>query len=640
MLKYVVLALVSFGASLVLTRLVRGFALRIGVVDQPGVRKVHAVPVPRLGGVSIFLSISLAIVASFGLEYLSGDSIPMDRKAWTPILCGTTVMFLIGVWDDLRSLPAWFKFLFQALAAGGFIWFGIYLEPISSLQRGPLHFDLGLLAIPVTFLWIIGITNAFNLVDGLDGLAAGLGIIAAGTSATIFIMRGDTSDALLLVILIGALVGFLFYNFNPATIFLGDSGSLVIGYVLAVTAVAGSQRQATALAVLIPLLVFGLPIVDTLLSMLRRFVAGMKLVQPYKDPIKSKLRSINKIFEPDRSHIHHRLLALGFSQRNAVLLLYGLSLCLSLLVLLAVFAHYRNAGIILVTVALATYIGIHKLGYEEATLIRAGTLLRWYESLAFDRRFFLGFVDIVIIAAAYWGAFVLKYNLEWTSAQKEWYLGTFPIVLLVQLLIFFVFKLYQGVWRAIGIGDLIQIGLATVTGASLSYIAAMINPPPANGTLALFSIYLLLLGTIVMASRSAFRILNHIGRTGNSGYRKALIYGAGHRGQIIVRELANNSDLKLQPVGFIDDDPTLTGRSVDRLPIVGSDNDLVSVIARHQIAALIISSNTVSNTRLQLVMQLCEERKIAVLRCSLNIEPVENERSGLGANLQVGQQVT
>ena len=640
MLKYVVLALVSFGASLVLTRLVRGLALRIGVVDQPGGRKIHTVPVPRLGGVSIFLSISLAIAASFGLEYLSGGSIPINRKPWAPILCGATVVFLIGVWDDLRSLPAWLKFLFQALAAGVFIWFGIYIEPISSLQQGPLHLDLSLLAVPVTFLWIIGITNAFNLVDGLDGLAAGLAIIAAGTSATIFIIRGDTPDALLLVILIGALVGFLFYNFNPATIFLGDSGSLVIGYILAATAVMGSQKQATVLAVLIPLLVFGLPILDTLLSMLRRFVAGMKLIQPYKDPIRSKLRSVNKMFEPDRSHIHHRLLAIGFSQRNAVLLLYGLSLCLALLVLLAVFAQYRNAGIILVTVALATYVGIHKLGYEEATLVRPGTLLRWYESLVFDRRFFLGFLDIVIIAAAYWGAFALKYNLEWTAAEKQWYLGTFPIVLFIQLLIFFVFKLYQGVWRAIGIGDLIHIGLATSTGASLSYIAAMISPPPASGTLAFFSNYLLLLGVIVMASRSAFRILNYIGRKENSGYRKALIYGAGHRGQIIVRELSNNSHLKLQPVGFIDDDPTLTGRSVDRLPIVGADNDLASLIARHQVAALIISSTTVDDTRLQLVMQLCRERKIAVLRCSLNIEPVEIERLGLGANLQVGQQIT
>ena len=150
MLKYVVLALVSFGASLVLTRLVRALALRIGAVDRPGERKIHAVAVPRLGGVSVFLSISLAIVASFGLEYLSGGSIPINRKPWAPILCGATVVFLIGVWDDLRSLPAWFKFLFQALAAGVFIWFGIYIEPISSFQQGPLHLDLSLLAVPVT----------------------------------------------------------------------------------------------------------------------------------------------------------------------------------------------------------------------------------------------------------------------------------------------------------------------------------------------------------------------------------------------------------------------------------------------------------------------------------------------------------
>jgi len=637
MLKYVVLALISFGASLIVTRLVRAFALRIGAVDRPEERKIHAVPVPRLGGVGIFLSMSLAIVASFGLEYLGGESIPIDRKAWVPILCGATVVFLIGVWDDLRSLPAWFKCLFQALAASVFIWFELYIEPISALQRGSLHLDLGLLALPVTFLWVIGVTNAFNLIDGLDGLAAGLGIIAAGTSATIFIMRGEVSDALLLVILMGALVGFLFYNFNPATIFLGDSGSLVIGYILATTAVVGSQRQATALAVLIPLLVFGLPIVDTLLSMLRRFVAGMKLSQPYKDPMKSKLLIMNKMFEPDRSHIHHRLLALGLSQRNAVLLLYGLNLCLALLVLLGVFAQYRNAGIILVTVALATYIGIHKLGYEEATLVRPGTLLRWYENLAFNRRFFLGFVDIVIIAAAYWGAFALKHNFDWIAAAKEWYLGTFPIVLFTQLLVFFVFKLYQGVWRAIGIGDLIQIGLAATAGASLSYIAAMINPPPANETLAFFSIYLLLLGVIVMASRSAFRILEYIGRKENTGYRKALIYGAGRRGQTIVRELSSNSDLNLRPVGFIDDDPTLTGRSVDRLPVVRADDKLASLIARQHVAALIISSNTVSDARLELVMQLCRAHKIAVMRCSLNIEPVETEPLGLGANMQVGQ---
>ena len=387
MLKYLVLALVSFGASLVLTRLVRTFAVRVGAVDKPGERKIHSVAVPRLGGVGVFLSVVLAIAASFGLEYLSGGSITVDRKGWAPLLCGTTVVFLIGVWDDLRPLPAWLKFLFQALAAGWVIWFGIYVEPLPSLERGPFNL-LNMLAVPLTFLWIIGVTNAFNLVDGLDGLATGLGIIAAGTSATIFIMRGDAADALLLIILLGALTGFLFYNFNPATIFLGDSGSLVIGYLLAATAVTGSQKQATALGVLIPLLVFGLPIIDTLLSMLRRFVGRAKVLQPYRRTFLSRIRSLQRMFEPDRSHIHHRLLAMGLSHRNVVLVLYGLSVVLALLVLVSVLAQYRNAGIILVAVALVTYIGIRRLGYEEATLFHAGSVLRWYEGNGVRSTFF------------------------------------------------------------------------------------------------------------------------------------------------------------------------------------------------------------------------------------------------------------
>lgn len=621
MLKYVVLALISFGASLALTRLVRAFALRIGAVDQPGGRKIHAVAVPRLGGVSVFLSIAFAVLASFGLEYLGGSTIPVDRVAWAPILCGTVVVFSIGVWDDLRPLPAWLKLLFQSLAAGVVIWFGIYIEPLSSLGRGPFNV-LNMLAVPLTFLWIIGVTNAFNLVDGLDGLAAGLGIIAAGTSATIFIMRGDTSDALLLVMLIGALAGFLFYNFNPATIFLGDSGSLVIGYLLATTAVTGSQKQATALGVVIPLLVFGLPIIDTLLSMLRRFVGSMKVVQPYRRSLLTRIRSFRRMFEPDRSHIHHRLLAMGLSHRNVVLVLYGLSLLLALLVLVSVLAQYRNAGIILVAVALVTYIGIRRLGYEEATLFNAGSVLRWYEALSFDRRFFLGFIDIALIAVAYWGAFVLKYNLAWSSAQKQWYLETFPLVLLIQLATFFMFNMYRGVWRAIGVGDLINIGIAVSTGVFLSYILAVINAPPTDGTITYFVIYLLLLGTLIVCSRSMFRILNYMRQREQSNYGKALIYGAGHHGQLVLRELSNNSSLRLQPVGFIDDDPTLIGRKVDRLPVVGSGKELVFVLVKRQITALVVSSDSIDGDRLSAVLSVCREHQISVLRCNLSIEPI------------------
>ena len=297
------------------------------------------------------------------------------------------------------------------------IWCGILVEHVSLLGGGSIH--LGILALPLTFVWIIGITNAFNLVDGLDGLAAGLTIIAAGSIATIFFLRGDAQDALLLLILLGALLGFLPYNFNPATIFLGDSGSLVVGYILAVTAITGSQKGATTLAVMIPLLVFGLPIVDTLLAMVRRCVGSLRMLNAPKATLREQIRVAKSMFEADQKHIHHRLIALGFSHRNAVLVLYALALGLSSLALLSVLAHYRNAGIILIAIGLATYIGIRKLGYDEIAFLRTGTLLRWYESLTFNRRFFLGFIDMTLITAAYWGAFVLHYDLPWRHRTQS-----------------------------------------------------------------------------------------------------------------------------------------------------------------------------------------------------------------------------
>src|SRR5437867_8226168 len=219
MIKYLLLFLVSCVLSLILTPLVRLLALRIGAVDRPGVRKIHTQPVARLGGVGVVLAASLTAVLAVALEGIGDGFIRVDLGAWTPLLLGGSIVFLAGVWDDIRPLSARTKFLFQAAAAGVAIWMGVRIDQVYFLATGTV--DLGLLAIPLTFLWIVGITNAFNLVDGLDGLAAGLASIAAGTCAAIFLLRGDAQDAMLVVILVGALAGVLRYNFNPAKIFLG-----------------------------------------------------------------------------------------------------------------------------------------------------------------------------------------------------------------------------------------------------------------------------------------------------------------------------------------------------------------------------------------------------------------------------------
>ena len=262
-----------------------------------------------VGSVGLALFVA-AILVNYGYLTLS-----VNESLWVPLLGGSLIVFFVGLWDDLKPLPIRVKLAFQSVAAVLAIAWGIRFDRVSFF--GETGFDLGVFAYLITFLWIIGITNAFNLIDGLDGLSAGLASIAAGTCAVVFLMRGNTGEAILLLMVLGALVGFFRYNFYPAKIFLGDSGSLVIGYTLALTAITGSQKGVTALAIAFPLLVFGLPIADTLLSMIRRYLKGIQMSRSPYGPVKHNLLLLRRMFEPDREHIHHRLLAVGFSHRGA-----------------------------------------------------------------------------------------------------------------------------------------------------------------------------------------------------------------------------------------------------------------------------------------------------------------------------------
>jgi UDP-GlcNAc:undecaprenyl-phosphate/decaprenyl-phosphate GlcNAc-1-phosphate transferase len=614
-----VFVLIAAVLSCGLTPLVRSMARWIGAVDQPGGRKIHAVPTPRLGGVSVVVSGVLTVLSASGLEQATGGVVQGALGVWKPVFFGGAIVFLLGVWDDVRPIPAGVKFVLQGVAAGVAMWSGILVEHVSLL--GGSRIDLGALALPLTFVWIIGITNAFNLVDGLDGLAAGLAIIAAGSIATIFFLGGDAQDTLLLLILLGALLGFLPYNFNPASIFLGDSGSLVVGYVLAVTAITGSQRGATTLAVVTPLLVFGLPIVDTLLSMVRRFVGSLRILESRKATLKEQICRAKRMFEADQRHIHHRLLALGFSHRNAVLVLYALALGLASLALLLVLVHYRNAGIILLAIGLATYIGLRKLGYEEIALFRPVTLLRWYEAFTFNRRFFLGFVDMTLIAAAYGGAFVLKYELPWSPELKAWYIGTLPLVLVVQLASLYALGLYRGVWQAAEISDLIRVVCTVLPAVALSYIVTLMSLAPLD-TRRFFLLDALLLSTLMVGIRSTYRILVYLQQRDNVTGAAALIYGAGRGGQLVLHELLQNPRFGLRPIGFLDDDPRLQGRRVNGMPIRGAVADLSAIIKAQSVAYLIVASRYINGDRLHQALSVCQERRIPVVRAHLKLEPV------------------
>jgi UDP-GlcNAc:undecaprenyl-phosphate GlcNAc-1-phosphate transferase len=307
--------------SLGLTRIVRAAAYRHGRFERAGDALAVAQSPPRLGGIAVALT-WVATVAVTAL--VAGDALraALDALPLVPILVGAALVFAVGLADDLRPVPPAIKISVETLAASVVIGAGILIVRFTAFD---VTVGLGWMSVVATMAWILMLTNAFNLIDGLDGLATGLAIIAAFTCTAIVIARGDLATAVLLVALLGALVGFLPFNFNPASIFLGDGGSLFIGFMLAVTAITGFQKGATALASAAPLLIFGLPLLDVGVTIIRRLRGN-------RPSPEWRLRAaLSRLLQADRQHLHHQLLSRGLTHRHAVLMLYGIAILLAVL---------------------------------------------------------------------------------------------------------------------------------------------------------------------------------------------------------------------------------------------------------------------------------------------------------------------
>ncbi|GAB4247863.1 MAG: MraY family glycosyltransferase [Thermoleophilia bacterium] len=304
-------AFLGFGLAMAivwaLTPVVGEFARRMGIIDQPAARKIHAVPTPRLGGIAIYFGV---IVPS--LLFLSSD--PVVRG----ILAGASLSVLLGLVDDVRDVPPRLKLLGQVAAAVILVFYGVRVETLSIPFLGIL--SLGGLGIVFSVIWVVSIMNIVNFIDGMDGLAAGVCAIASVTFSIIAISLGRYDMGILAAILAGSTIGFLWHNFHPASIFMGDSGSLLLGFLLAAISLQGFLKGVATVALLIPLAVLGLPIFDTGFAILRR----VKNRQP--------------IYVADRGHLHHRFSNLGYTQRQTVVILYSWSASLSALALAMRFA--------------------------------------------------------------------------------------------------------------------------------------------------------------------------------------------------------------------------------------------------------------------------------------------------------------
>ena len=342
----IVVFLAALLAATVFTRLVRDVSVKHGWVSLPtSDRHVHSRPVPRLGGVAIFLTLwCIALLAMWLPEHFGTAEFPFSHLA-LKILGPATIIFFLGLADDIFGVSAYVKFAVQAGAAVLLFFNGIGISRISILAGHP---HLGwLVGLPLTILWVLWITNAFNLIDGLDGLAAGSALFSCLVTCVVALLGHNQVVLILTLALAGAIAGFLRYNFNPASIFLGDCGSLLIGFLISAIAIAGSHKSPTMVAVAIPIVSLGLPILEVAVAVFRRFL------------------SCRRLFAPDREHIHHKLLGRGLPHKQTVLVLYGVSACFCLGSLLLLNPGGSVLAIVLSIVAAGVLIGVQQLRYHE-----------------------------------------------------------------------------------------------------------------------------------------------------------------------------------------------------------------------------------------------------------------------------------
>jgi UDP-GlcNAc:undecaprenyl-phosphate GlcNAc-1-phosphate transferase len=342
---YLLVFVSSIVLSLLCTRWVRNFATAHGWVAAPELdRHVHTNSVPRIGGVAIFASFMVVAGLAMLLPQWTGITLAMPAGALLSILGSAFIIFLLGLYDDVRFVGPYWKFGIQALAAVMLYEGGVGIHRLDLLSVG--HALRTAIGLPLTVIWVLLITNAFNLIDGLDGLAAGSALFSTFVVFVTSLVAPNAATTLLAIALAGVILGFLHFNFHPASIFLGDSGSMFIGFMLAALALAGSEKAPTMIAVAIPVVSFGLPILDVALAVSRRFLSGKPL------------------FRGDRDHIHHKLLNRGLSQRNAVLVLYGVTACFALLSLVLLHDAAMIA-LVLAMIGIGIALGVQYLGYVE-----------------------------------------------------------------------------------------------------------------------------------------------------------------------------------------------------------------------------------------------------------------------------------
>ncbi len=584
---YWVTFLIAFTSSIGFVLFIRWMEKKTGIIDHPRADRWHSVPTPHLGGVGIFFGFALATVLTSNLE----------QYPWG-ILIASGIAFSLGLIDDLRHISPQTKLIGLFIAAFTIIIFGNITA----------FFPWRFANILISFIWLVGIANALNLLDNMDGLAGGTALIVSGFLAYFFWKSGNDPFLYLTLAIGGSVLGFWIFNFPPASIFMGDSGSLFLGLTLAALAIAREPQASNVFAVMgIPIFIFLLPILDTVMVSITRILRGRSPIQGGRD------------------HTSHRLVALGLSERQTLLVMMGISVISGVAaVILESWSYFLSLALlpfIVLTFSLfSAYLGRMKVvEIPDSKRNEWKVLTNWMVDLTYRRRVLEVLLDFFLITFTYYLAFIIQLGLPIDSSQASRFLQTVPILVASSYGSFFIFGVYRGVWEYLSMEDVLRYVRATLSGTVLTAGIVRLVFGFQAYPVSVFFIYEILLLTLIVGSRFSFRLLDKYIKTEKSKKGvPVLIYGAGDAGELALRECTQNPALGYEPVGFIDDDPLKKGRSIHGVKVIGGLDQLETIIETRHIGGVIIASSEIeASGGADRTLEICKSHNVWVRRLEL-----------------------
>lgn len=582
MLSYAIPFLLSLLLSFFLTPIIIKISNKYGFIVEPRKDRWHKKPTALLGGIGIFLA--------FIIPYLI--FIPMNKLAIGTLLC-ISIIFVLGLLDDILSVTPPVKLIIQLVVAVIVILFGITVKII----------PYPLISISLTILWVVGITNALNILDNMDGLAAGISFIVASSIFIYSFYYNLNLPAMLSVILAGSTLGFFRYNFNPAKIFMGDCGSLFLGITLSLITIVGTWRTATnlILALLVPLAVMIIPIFDVALVTFARMGQGRSVFQGGKD------------------HSSHRLVFLGFSEKKAVLVLMAISILFGLGAFLLSKSNFYMALLLLILMVVALmffgiFLGEVKV-YEKKIKAFYKRSLIISRILLYKKQILQILVDTMLIIIAYFASYLLRYEGVISNHNLALIEKSLPLVLLIKLVIFLVFGLYKGEWRYIGMSDLIKILQATFLGSLISVVTLVFLFRFEGYSRFVFINDYLITFLLISGVRILIRVFKEYFSSIDLSKRRTngipiLIMGAGDGGELLIREIRNNKKLSYVPIGYVDDNREKLGKVIHGTPVLGNRDDISELVKKYNIKKIFIAILSVDKDRFKDIFDICKNMNI------------------------------